>query len=412
MCPGHLSVAIGIAGVVAVLTAGCSSGHGSASREASSSGGAASSAFAGSGDPIKIGVISSNSGSQASSSSQASTVAPAWADYVNDELGGIGAHPVQVVIADDKGDPASAQAAGKSLIGQGVVALLVGSDNLLTAYDQDFISSGVPMVSGPANSAEWYSKPDMYPTPTYKYSGLKAQLLVAKEFGKATKVANVFCSEVPACAESNSFYEKTAAELGLKFTSQPVSSTATSYTAECLSLQQHEVDYALLSIATAVTTKFVQDCQAQGYDPGWGTSEQSIGPALFEIPNVTMYGPAYAFPSVADSPAVKTFVRVMEKYAKADNWREGTGSFAWGGLEMIRKALTGVQANESVTAKTVAAGLEAVRNENLGGLLANKVTFTAGRIPKIDGNPCYFIVEVKDGKTVAPNGSTPVCPNP
>src|SRR5260370_15582558 len=55
---------------------------------------------------------SSLTGAQASSSDQGATVAPAWAAWINAN-GGLGGHPVQVVVMDDKGDPATAQAAGQ-----------------------------------------------------------------------------------------------------------------------------------------------------------------------------------------------------------------------------------------------------------------------------------------------------------
>ena len=124
------------------------------------------------GTPIVIGVIGSFTGPQASSSRQAQTVAPAWAKYVNG-LGGINGHPVKVVLADDGGDPAKAQAAEKTLVDQNnVVAIVVSSDNEVAAFDEDAISKKVALVSGSANATDWYQKAGMFPTPTDVLSGL------------------------------------------------------------------------------------------------------------------------------------------------------------------------------------------------------------------------------------------------
>src|SRR3954469_16320884 len=163
-----------LAAATALVLAACGGGTGSTSA-ASSGSGSPSSGPAPTGSPITIGVISSLSGSQASSSSQADTVAPAWAEWVNAN-GGINGHPVKIISVDDGGDPAKAQAAEKKLVDEDqVVAILVGSDNLVAAYDQDAISKGVPLVSGSANSPEWYSNPGMFPTVTDVGSGIALQ---------------------------------------------------------------------------------------------------------------------------------------------------------------------------------------------------------------------------------------------
>src|SRR3982751_168818 len=109
---------------------GTSGGNGQTGAPGDSSG-----APAPSGSTIKIGAVGSMTGSQASSSNQFATVAPAWAAWVNAN-GGLNGHKVQVVTADDAGDPAKSQAAVKGLIdNEKVSAILVGSDSLMPTYD-------------------------------------------------------------------------------------------------------------------------------------------------------------------------------------------------------------------------------------------------------------------------------------
>jgi branched-chain amino acid transport system substrate-binding protein len=393
-----------VAGAAAALVAACSSSGTKASDSAST----APTSPVPTGSAIKIGIISSLSGSQASSSNQAATVGPAWAAWVNAN-GGIKGHKVEVISEDDGGDPVKAQAAEKKLVDQDqVLAILVGSDNLVTAYNADAIGKGVALVSGTANSPDWYQKPGMFPTVTDVSSGIIDQMLVAKQFGNAKKFANLYCSEVAACAQATQLQKPQAAKVGIGYTSLAVSSTATSYTAQCLQLQQQGVDYVQLNFTTAAAAKFVEDCQAQNFNPTWGSSEQAVGKDLLGIPDLTLYGPAYAFPSPADSPAVATFRDTMDKYAKDDNWKEGTASFAWSGLEVLRKALANV--GPSPTRKDVIGGLHTIKDDDLSGLLPNKITFTAGKPISFGAHPCSFVVGVKDGKTQAPNGLNPVCP--
>jgi branched-chain amino acid transport system substrate-binding protein len=391
-----------------VLLAGCSSNGKPAAGATGSP--QSSSVKTPTGSVIKIGVIGSNSGPQASSASQGATVGPAWAEYVNNDLGGIHGHRVEVVSVDDKGDPVSTQAAAKQLISDGVVAVVAAADNLINTSADSMIAAKIPVVSGTANFPQWYTQVGLFPTVTDVLSGLQAQVLVAKRFGHAKVFANLYCAEISACGQAGPTLQAAASKAGIGYVSFAVSSTATSYTAQCVALAQHKVDYAQLNFTSAAAAKFVQDCQAQNYNPTWGTSEQAIGADFLELPDFTAYGPAYAFPSVADAPVVQTFRNAMTKYAKNDNWHEGTASFAWSGLEAIRKALSGITATTTVTGATITVGLNTFQNENLDGLLANKITFTAGKPTPFGSHPCAFVVGVKGGKTITPDGLTPLCP--
>jgi branched-chain amino acid transport system substrate-binding protein len=355
-------------------------------------------------------VIGSLTGPQASSSDQGATVAPAWAAWINAN-GGIDGHPVQVIVMDDKGDPATAQAAGQQFASDGVAAIVVSSDNLVSAFDSAAIAKGIPLIGGPSDENDWYAKPGMFPTMTGIVNGLAAQIAVAVKFGHAKKFANLYCAEVAACAQANPILQGAAKAAGVGYTQLAVSSTAPSYTAQCLQLKQEGVDYAQLNFATAAAVRFVQNCQAQGYSPTWGSSEQSIGAAYASLPNFTAYGPAYAFPSVANAAPVDQFRSVMQKYATSSNWREGTASFTWDGLQALTQAVKNenIPAATPVTAADVTAGLYSFKNQNLDGVLANGLTYAKGKPFGITANACYFVVGMKNGQTTAPAGLTPQC---
>ena len=172
------------------------------------------------------------------------------------------------------------------------------------------------------------------------------------------------------------------------------------------------MDYAQLNFATAAAVRFIQNCQAQGYNPTWGSSEQSIGSAYAGLSNFTMYGPAFAFPSVAGAAPVDQFRSVMQKYASGSNWREGTASFTWDGLQALAQAVKdkNVAVATPVTAADVTAGLYSFKNQKLGGELANGLTYTKGKPFGFTANACYFVVGMKGGQTTAPAGLTPQCP--
>ena len=400
-----------LAGVLAAAlgVAACSSSSSNSSSSGATTSG--TSAAAPKGALIKIGVIGSLTGPQASSSDQGATVAPAWAAWINAN-GGIDGHPVQVIVLDDKGDPATAQAAGQQFASDGVAAIVVSSDNLVSAFDSAAIAKGIPLISGSANSSDWYTKPGMFPTPTGVINGVAAQVAVAVKYGHAKKFANLYCAEVAACAQVNPVLQGAAKAAGIGYTQLAVSSTAPSYTAQCLQLKQEGVDYAQLNFSTAAAVRFVQNCQAQGYNPTWGSSEQAVGTAFASIPNLTVFGPAFSFPSVAGAPPADQFRSVMQKYATNSNWREGTASFTWDGLQALAQAVKdeNIPAATAVTAADVTAGLYSFKNVNLGGELANGVTYTKGKPFGFTTNACYFVVGMKGGQTTAPADLTPQCP--
>jgi branched-chain amino acid transport system substrate-binding protein len=403
---GRRASTTAVAAATLVVVAACGSSSGTKGTSGTSP---SSSASALTGTPIKIGVIGGLTGIQSSSTKQVGVVAPAWAAYVNAH-GGINGSPVEVIVGDDFGDPAKAQATEKRLVDSDqVVAIVEGSDALTAAYEDDALKKGVVLVSGASNSRSWYSKPGMFSTTTDVASGVVGQLDVGVKYGKSKVFGALYCAEVPACAESTPLLQGAAARAGVKLVSLPVSSSASSYTAQCLQLKQKKADYVQLNFSSAAAAKFIQDCSAQGYTPIYGSSEQAIGSDYLSVRGVTIYGPAYAFPSVLDSPGAQSFRDAMKAYAKGDGWQEGSGSFTWQGLEAVRKA---IGTSASPTRKTVLDGMNSFKDEDLGGLLANKLTFQAGKAPALFSRPCYFIVGIKDGKVIAPSGAAPDCSKP
>lgn len=393
----------------ALAVAACSSSSSSSSTGSATTSGPA--AAAPKGALIKIGVIAALTGPQASSSDQGATVAPAWAAWVN-AAGGIDGHPVKVIVVDDKTDPVTSQADEQQLAADGVAAIIVSEDDDVSAYDSAAIAKGIPLIGGPSYENDWYIKPGMFPTTTGIASGLAAQVAVAVKYGHATKFADVYCAEVAACGQANPILAAAAKAAGIGFTDLAVSSTAPSYTAQCLQLAQQKVDYVQIDVTTAAAVRFIQNCQAQNYNPTWGSSEQAIGLAFAAIPNLTLYGPAYSFPSVAGAAPVDQFRSVMQKYAAGSNWREGAASFTWDGLQALAQAVRDehIPAAMPVTSADVLAGLYSFKDQNLGGELANGLTYTKGKPFGFTANACYFVVGMKDGQVVAPAGLTPQCP--
>lgn len=405
-------VALAIAAMAIALTA-CGGG-GSSSSEASEAEtttsaetGSETSAEAPSGSPIKIGVIATLTGPIASAGNAGGTVAPAWEEWVNEELGGINGHPVEVILKDEAGEAAKAQKVAKELVSEHVTAIVASTDYLLSAYSDEVIKAGIPVIGGQSNSPDWFEKAGLFPIVGHE-GQVKGQVVIAHELGNAKSYANLYCAELPTCAETDKFQEPVAKELGIAFSSLAVKATEASYTAQCLSLKEKGVDYLSLNIAQATVKKMVPECTQQGYTPLIGSNGEGFGEEYLEIPGIKGYGAAEIFPTVAETEPVKEYRSIMEQFAKDENWRFGTAQYTWVGLELLHEVLEGISGEPTST--SVLEGLYEVKNNDLNGLVPDPVTYTKGKASSSSEFQCYFAFGFENGEQTAPKELEPICP--
>jgi len=397
-------------------TNGSSSGGGPSASGPSASGGSSTSgghAADSSLSTIQIGMIADVAGVHSSSFQGALTVAPAWQKWVNTEMGGIGGHPVQVNVVDDKEDPATGLADAKDLVESKHVIAIVGEVSVTTPAWADYVlQKKVPVVGGTADYAPYWSNPMFFPLTV---NGVTANFTVgdlAKKVG-AKKAGIVYCAEVAQCKALTGLIKPGLERNNIQFVGGfAISATAPSYTSQCLQLRSAGAD--LVEVATSVPPfeRTVQDCKRQGFTPKWLATPGAMRASFLSKVSADVVGYSPNFPYWADYPAVAQYRDVMGKYAKSEAWQAEDGSQVWTSLEMLRqKVLPHPSANP--TSADVLAGLYALHDENLGGLMANKVTFTQGK-PISPGWPCVWAVEWKDGKPVPVTLSTSdtVCGKP
>lgn len=139
---------LGAAGVGALaLVTACGSGGGAAKTAA----GAGASATGGSGSPVKVGLIYSQTGLLASYGKEYKQGFDAGLAYATKGTGAVAGHTVQVVERDDAGDPSKAVSAGKELIGTGV-KILAGPTSSAVALQLAPLAAQnqTLLISGPA----------------------------------------------------------------------------------------------------------------------------------------------------------------------------------------------------------------------------------------------------------------------
>ena len=81
------------------------------------------------GTPVKVGVIS-NGKTPTIDNSQETPVAEATAQWLNEYQGGIGGHPIQVVICNDGNEPGKAVDCANQMLQEKVVAVVIGQNGV------------------------------------------------------------------------------------------------------------------------------------------------------------------------------------------------------------------------------------------------------------------------------------------
>jgi branched-chain amino acid transport system substrate-binding protein len=381
--------------VVALVAAACGSDKknstSSGTTATTAAGGTATTGAAPTKSEIKIGMISSQTGTGGSSQKYAATTAAAWAKWVNAEKGGINGHPVNIIIKDDKSDGPTSLQLAKDFVENEKVAWILSADATADAGASPYLAQHPEIaVTGYGYLPTAWTKLPNYFTinavaPFVNYlSVVGARAVKAKGFG------GIVCAEVGTCSSGEPFYKELTTKFGIKYNGLlKVSSVAPSYTAECLKTIQDGTDYAQITLASAAAKKVMTECVKQGYKGYFGLAGGSSSEDAYkDVATAKLAGGLFAFPWWADAKPVAEFRAAEEKY-NTDLWHESNSTAIWAALELTRKALANVP--DTVTPQTVVDALYNVKNENLDGLLAKPVTYTKGA-----GQPnvnCVFLYQ-------------------
>jgi branched-chain amino acid transport system substrate-binding protein len=386
----------------AVVAAGClvlsacgddsSSGGGSASGDETTSGsGDGSSAPAPTGDPIKIGYGASMSGPQASNGLSAQAVAKAWQEYTNAN-GGILGHPVEITMQDTKNTVPGATAVAQGLIDDDSVDAIFLTDLVAEGAMVDlFTDTPVAVISGGGSSdLLWTSVPGVFQDVSGSNYTIKSYVDQAKAAG-ATKFGWAACAEVAVCQENGDKAMDYAETQGMDAEGvQLASASDSSYTAQCLAFIQKGTDSIAFNIGYSVGVRFAADCLQQGYTGTFSVINSGFDQKAFsEVPGFKSSGGTQGFPWWSDDPAVKTYRDAMTKYSPDGTFSSGNSTSIWSSFELFKKALETAKPSD-ITRATVMDAMYTVKDETLGGLLPEPITFTKGQPSTAVGCSWFF----------------------
>jgi branched-chain amino acid transport system substrate-binding protein len=358
--------------------------------------------------PIKVGNIGIYSGVGGAVTRNGLAALKAWEQWVNTR-GGVAGHPVQVVVADDGGDPAQSLAARKRLVDGEHVVAFVG--------DQDFLTGGnflayhaqtrVPVVGG-VGPAFYYDSPFFFPQDTYAPAQFTAALAaVADQVPGGAKVATIVCVEDRAnCTDAGRAWSAEAGGFGQQVVYQAqVSIAQPDFTGECIGARNAGAAVLLLGLDSAATQRVAQSCARQGYHPRFAAliGRQSLA-HVSDLDRFILASPSFPWTSKSD-PARQAFATAMATYAP-DAELDIFAASVWTSAALFTRAVELAGAKEVITNEGVLRGLWSMHGETLGGL-TYPLTFTEGR--PAEKKVCYFLMVTAGGAWTTPNGDAIKC---
>ena len=221
-----------------------------------------------------------------------------------------------------------------------------------------------------------------------------------------TKLGIVYCVEAAdACAAMVRGIHKWAGPLGATVVYEAqVSLAQPDFTAECLQAQRNDAEGLIVIADSASLSRVARACKQQNYFPLYLTSNIGTVPATAKDPNLAgLLTPNPHFPFVADdTPAAREYHEAMGRYAPA---AEGPATGAtWSAAALLREAAKALPANP--TAADILQGAWRIKGGTMGGVTV-PLSFVQDQATV--SSTCFFVMGVKDGRFVAPQGSKVDC---
>jgi branched-chain amino acid transport system substrate-binding protein len=372
---------------VSLLATACGSDDEPAEASGGSGGGSGDSGGSSelTGEPIKIGYGVSASGPQAAVGLGGQGVAEAWEKYTNDN-GGIDGHPVEITVVDTKNTVPGASSAVQGFVKDQDVDAVFLTDLVAEGALGDLFTANpdVAFISaGGSSDLVWTSLPGTFQVVSGSDYVEKAYADAGKA-GGGSIYAWAACAEVAICQEGGERSVKYASEeddmesAGVTL----INSANASFTGECLAMMEKDADTIALNLAPPTGARLSTDCITQGFQGKFVVMDSGFDQAVFnEVPGFKSSGSSNGFPWWAEEEAPTAYRDAMAEYAPDAVWQSGNSTAVWASFEMLKKALEDAKP-ATVDRAAVLAALYQVKDETLGGLLAEPVTFTEGQPSK------------------------------
>jgi branched-chain amino acid transport system substrate-binding protein len=414
--------AIAVAAAVVTLAAACSSSGSSSGSAASTAG--SSSAPSGSGAAIKVGVLTSITGSSASGFTPGTEQGVKARLGLANAAGGVNGHKITYVMADDASSPAGAATATRKLIEQDHVAAILDVSSWFFGAYQIAVQAGIPVFGVSFDGGPEWTNPqnkNLFPVQGSQNFALvsSAYATIAKTLG-VTKAGALGYSSSPSSMLSVNAYVAAAQHAGIaKGYVNGIAFGSTDVGPVVLGIKSSGTDgFYTPTIPNTAFAVLVGLAQA-GVNMKMVLLATGYGGDLLGAKAAVQAGNGAYFSSITapvetGNAAAKQMQAALTTYAGASSGN--IPGFAETQGWLVSDALVAAlgKAGTNPTSSSIISGF---RNAtwNAGGLYARAINFgqwnnEPGGIFEGEGG-CTYIVQLRNGAFHPVKGLSPVCGN-
>jgi branched-chain amino acid transport system substrate-binding protein len=394
---GKFLASVSIAVVISLAAAACGSNSGS--------GGSGS----GSASPIKIMDITTltSPGQSLNVYPESPAAANAAANAINAK-GGIGGHPIQIIVCDDQANPDQAAVCGRDAVSDHVVA--VTSQSLLSAsYINELVAANIPLVGNAVVGAADFTSPLSFPIGASVLSNYPAGALGLIKDGD-TKVAILRIATPLDTITDNATRAAIKTGGGTLVADVAVPTTVTDYGSYAQQLKQAGANGVVLIESEAAQVGVIQAAAEIGYHPKWAIAYGSLtNSQLQQLASLVDGSVVYSdLPLVTDTAlaGIKTFVAQMkaeQPHDAAASMLDPTSLGVWLAIYAVAGTLAGVHGD--ITSTVMVHKLRALHSLSLQGLMTWEPNRKGPALQPRVSTGLIYLSQIQNG-TVVSTGQT------
>ncbi len=361
--------------------------------------------------PILIGSVGNYSGPGGSAIGNMPRAVQIWAAEINSK-GGLCGRPVQVLVADDGGDPVRYGAIVRDMVENRHVVAFVGNGAILSAQGglAYHNQSRVPVIGNDCGRDDYYTSPVIAPECPIFSEGVRNVVRTGIQLTGKKRFGYLYCTEAQGCLslDQQARGGAVAAGGGQLVFSKSISITQVDFTAECQSARDAGVELFSVFADPPTVSRVARSCVRQGYRPQYVeasvsvTVNQSSEPGL---ENVAVFNPVFPFIG-GSGPGIDAYQHAIDTFAPGQV-QDGALAEGWASARLFEVIATrAARSSGSITPDSLDAGILTVSGETLDGL-TTALTFTPqGARPA----SCYFVMRGNgQGSYTTPLGSRAQC---
>jgi branched-chain amino acid transport system substrate-binding protein len=331
-----------------------------------------------------------------------------WARAAN-ACGGLNGHQIRLYAADDQGDPTTAltetqqQVQTDHVIAEVSVFSPFSGPTVIPYLQQQHIPEIGGCNCAPQNL--WWSAGVYSAGAGWNPYGA-APATLAHAAGH-TKAAIFYCIEAPSqCGSLAANSKARAVQLGMSVVAdQAVSLTAPSFASQCQAAQSARADALLVYLDGGSIQRMADDCASLNYHPQFFTVGLAITPSVVNDSNLNnLEAPSQTFPwSYGGTPATAAYQQAIQQYDPGFS-SAGPAAASWTAGVLAQVGASQLSASNPTPAQ-FEAGLNGLKNESLGGLVAPATYGPNGATAPT----CVYVNKIVNKRWTAPSGLQPLC---